>query len=188
MYERILTFAVGLMLGVIGTFVAVHRPQKPIETPTDSQVGVQVAPTEGAAAIIRQMNEVQERYRQQQVNLQSQVSDLQSERDKLQTQATFLGTNVIAWQNRSQDCEAKFKTGTIISEPRDLVSVPLLKGLFSLSVSANPALGDVNGTTPVFFIPAQVQVTSRIPGVTYLWMDPQNGALKGGPFPATMKQ
>jgi hypothetical protein len=193
MYERIVTFAVGLMLGVIGTYATVHRPQKPVDGP--SQISVQVDPTARAAAIIRQMNETQEGYRQQQVKLQSQVSDLQNERDKLNAEVVrFENTEteqtqaIATWQNRSQACEAKFQTGTIISEPRALISLPVVHGLFSLSVNTNSALGDVNGTTPVFFVPAQVQVTSRIPGVTYLWIDPQGGAIKGGPFPATMKQ
>jgi hypothetical protein len=185
MYERIVTFAVGLLIGAIVTFAVYHKAQRPADVP--GQVSVQDSGAD-KSEIIRQANETQSHYMQQ-------VSDLKSERDALleknntaAQQIDSLNKLSLVWNTRADTCEAKFQTGTIISEPRPIASLPIGRGLFSLSLSAGAALEGAAQPAPVLYVPAQVQVTSRIPGVTYLWIDPQGGTIKGGPFAATIKQ
>jgi hypothetical protein len=186
MYERIVTFAVGLLIGVIGTFAVYHRAaQRPADV--SGQISVQSSSAD-KSEIIRQANETQSRYLQQVNDLKNERAALLEKNSTAAQQIDALNKLSVAWQNRTDTCEAKFQTGTIISEPRPLGSLPIGRGLFSLSLSAGDALAGAAPASPVIYVPAQVQVTSRIPGVTYLWIDPQGGAVKGGPFAATIKQ
>lgn len=107
MYERILTFCVGLLLGVIGTFGAI-KAKAPAIPPAPA---AQIAPVagQGAREVIRQANETQDRYL-------DQIHEIESDRDSLKTQVSELQDQV----RKDADNEAfNASAYTLIYEPGD---------------------------------------------------------------------
>jgi hypothetical protein len=116
----------------------------------------------------------------------SQAGILQSDASERATTAQqILALNKLAvvWQQRTDLCEAKFKVGTIIYEPRPAATLPLAHGLLSLTLNGGAA-GIPSPAVPAWYIPAQVPVYSKIPGAMYSWQDMRTVETKG-PFAAT---
>lgn len=77
------------------------------------------------------------------------------------------------FSQRAYACEQKFSMGTVMFEPRALGSASFLHGTVSLDV------GNGMQMSPAWFVPAQVQPHSAIPGAQYRWIDNQTGEIKG---------
>jgi hypothetical protein len=78
-----------------------------------------------------------------------------------------------AYLERAQSCEAKFRIGTVMFEPRPLGSVSFMHGAASLDV------GNGMQMTGTWFVPVQIEAHSTIPGAQYKWIDGPTGVVKG---------
>ncbi len=86
------------------------------------------------------------------------------------------------WKTRADKCEAKDRNLTLIYEYRPGASIPLLNGVFGITLGTEKNHPD-SDVKPVWAIPAQVKVYSYVPGGSYEWIDGKTGSSIGR-FPA----
>jgi hypothetical protein len=87
-------------------------------------------------------------------------------------------SQLVAQESRMNECEAKFRTYTVLIEPRAAASIPMAHGGLALSILPEQS------PQAVWVIPAQVQPYSSIPNAKYIYGDPSTLKIKGGPFDA----
>lgn len=102
------------------------------------------------------------------------------EAERASTAVSILKINKITegWMARAQSCESKFDVGTIIYEPRPVASLPLMNGMVSLTLNGG-AMNIPSPAVPAWYIPAQVDVYTHIPGAMYAWQDKRTMQIKG---------
>lgn len=113
-----------------------------------------------------------------QVDDEMQLQELR--REKISWQSAMEG-----WQGRAQACEANYTTFTVLYEPGQPLSIPVLHGL--LDLQAGPATGLQTPAHPAWILPAKIEprVIAAQPGLLYGYMDRETKQLDG-PYPATV--
>ena len=87
------------------------------------------------------------------------------------------------WEQRAEKCEVKERMATVIYEYRPGMSVPVMHGVFAITLGSEGNHPD-SDMKPVWFIPVQTPVYSTLPGASYEWLDGKTGRSIGR-FPAT---
>jgi hypothetical protein len=114
--------------------------------------------------------------------------DAASDIDKAaQLQAT-LTKAVVSWRGRAEACEMNYQTATVLYEPGQQLSVPLLHGLVDLQ--AGPALGLPVNSGPHWIIPWKIvpRTLGNAQGFTYSYLDTKTERLDGPYLPAQLQQ
>lgn len=127
----------------------------------------------GNDALISQMNNIGRGQQEA-----SQLTQLKIENARLQTISKAL-------EARTQACEANFSTFTVLYEPGQSLSIPLLHGLVDLQAGA--ATGLQGPAHPAWVIPAKIEprLIASEPGLLYGYIDRETKQIDG-PYTATV--